>query len=218
MELDSLKYAWRTIEVRPAPSQSPEQIRALLERGSRGPVAKMRKNLLGEIILVLVLYTPAIFFYLFGFGGRVTEIAGLLSALLLLFGIYFYRKYKLLHDMQCLHCQVRSNLQRQVSALRRYIRFYTLTGTLMIPIMAILSFLILRWKLSTPGSALFYRLSGLPWWKDPVYWGLLQIPLTIGVYYVNTWYTHKLYGRHIRKLQEILDELEQGDVRNPALE
>ena len=210
MELESLKYMWHTLETPPAPAQRREEILALMERRSRGPVAKMRRNLLGELILIAATYIPAILFYLFDFGGKLSEIAGLLLLLLVVFAAYFYRKNRLLKEMQCISCQVRSNLQRQVSTLRKYIRFYTITGTLMIPFMAVFSVIIIHWKLpSSFGSALFYRLSGAPWWKNPVYWGILLVPVTIGIYYVNVWYVNKLYGRHIGKLQEMLDEMDE---------
>jgi hypothetical protein len=38
---------------------------------------------------------------------------------------------------------------------------------------------------------------------------LLLIPLTIGVYFLNVWYVGRLYGQHIRKLQDLLREMEE---------
>jgi hypothetical protein len=35
-----------------------------------------------------------------------------------------------------------------------------------------------------------------------------MVPLTIGVYYANAWYINRLYGQHIKKLQELLQEME----------
>ncbi len=210
MELESLKYVWHTLEGKPAGRHGSEQeIITLLHKRSKGPVAKMRRNLLGELVLIIMTYIPAILFYLLDFGGRLSGIAWLFFLLMLLFAGYYYRKDKLLREMQCVSCQVRSNLERQVRTLKKYTRFYTLTGTLMIPVMTILSYLIIRWKYPTPsGSSLYYRISGIPWWQSPLFWISLLALLTIGIYYINVWYVNKLYGRHIQKLQELLQEME----------
>lgn len=210
MELESLKYVWHSLEVRSDPGAGSEQeIIALLHKRSKGPVAKMRRNLLGELILVLVTYIPAILFYLLDFEGRLSGIASLLGLLMALLAAYYYRKNRLLKQMQCVSCQVRSNLKLQVSTLKKYTRFYIVSGTLMIPVMIILSYGIIRWKYPPPpGADLFYRISGMTWWQSPLFWISLLAPLTIGIYYVNVWYVNKLYGRHIKKLQELLEEME----------
>lgn len=210
MELDSLKYAWRNLESRPVPEKSPEEIRALLSRRSKGPVTKMRRNLAGEMVLLLVTYTPTILFYFLGFEGRLSVIGWLFILLMASLIIYFYQKNRLLKAMQCTEHSLLSSLQQQVDTLKKYTRFYIWAGTIMIPVMTILTWLIIRWKYPPiPGADLFYRLSGLPWWQHPLTWLTLLIPLTIGIYFGNVWYVGRLYGQHIRKLQELLREMEE---------
>ena len=210
MELDSLKYVWRSLDAKPAPDKSPEQIQALLQRRSKGPVAKMRRNLTGELILILVTYTPAILFYFLDFDGKLSGIAWLFVLLLVILAVYFYRKAQLLNTMQCAECNLLSSLQQQVNTLKRYTRFYVRAGTIMIPIMTILSWLIIRRKFPpVPGADLFYRISGSPWWQHPLIWIGLLIPVTVGIYFVNLWYVNRLYGQHIRKLQDLLREMEE---------
>ena len=210
MELDSLKYVWRTLESAPVPDKNPAEIRALLHQRSKGPVEKMRRNLTGELLLILVTYTPAILFYFLDFDGKLSGIGWLFILLLVIFAIYFYRKDQILKAMKCRGCTLRSSLQRQVDTLKRYTRFYIRAGTIMIPVMTILSWLIIRWKYPpAPGADLFYRISGAPWWQHPLTWMLLLIPLTIGVYFLNVWYVGRLYGQHIRKLQDLLREMEE---------
>jgi hypothetical protein len=121
-----------------------------------------------------------------------------------LFLAYYYRKYRLLNAMQCPNCQLRSNLARQVDTLKKYTRFYLLAGTGMIPLMYLLSWLIIRWKL----PSVYQRLHPTPWWASPFFWLTLLIPVTIGIYYLNSRYIDRLYGRHIKKLQELLRELD----------
>lgn len=210
MELDSLKYVWRTLESRPAPGKNPEEIRVLLSQRSKGPVAKMRRNLLGEFLLVLGTYIPAALFYFLGFEGRLSVIGWLFILLMVSMIAYFYKKNRLLKAMQCTERSLFSSLQQQVGTLKRYIRFYAWGGTIMIPVMTIATWLIVRWKYPPlPGADLFYRLSGLPWWQHPLAWLTLLVPITIGIYFINFWYVGRLYGRHIRKLQELLREMEE---------
>jgi hypothetical protein len=213
MELESLKYIWRSLETPTAPSgrvASADQraLRALLQKRSVGLVSRMRRNLIGEGILLLVTYFPGILCYLLAFEGRLSAVSWLLGFVAAAFGAYYYRKYRLLGEMQCVTCQVRYNLARQVKTLKKYTRFYLFTGTGVIPVSFLLAYAIIRWKFPSAGSALYYRLHPLPWWANPICWLILLIPITIGCYYLNIWYVNKLYGQHIKKLQELLQEME----------
>ena len=134
-----------------------------------------------------------------------------------IFFAYYYRKYQLLNEMQCPTCAIKSNLARQVDTLKRYTRFYLLAGTGMIPLMYFLSYVIVRWKLPSAAgafeggsatAAIYQRLHPAPWWASPFFWLILLIPMTIGIYYLNAWYINRQYGRHIKKLQELLRELD----------
>jgi hypothetical protein len=215
MELESLKYIWHTLEAPPDIKLDRQAVLAMIERKSQAPVARMRRNLIGEGILLLIGYTPGIFIFLLGFNGRLAAISWLFIFLLVLFFSYYFRKYQLLWAMQCPTCQLRSNLARQVDTLRRYTRFYLLAGTGMIPLMYVLSYMIIRWKLPAAPSSLpiatstlYQRLHPAPWWGSPFFWLILLVPMTIGIYYLNAWYIHRLYGRHIKKLQDLLQELD----------
>ena len=209
MELESLKYIWHSLEAPPAREPDHEAMLALLGKKSRGPVARMRRNLVAEGIVMLVTYIPAIGCYLLEFEGRLSAISWLFALVALVFFAYYSRKYRLLKEMQGVtSASIRSSLARQVETLKKYTRFYLLAGTGMIPVSYLLSYMIIRWKLPDAGSALYHRLHPIPWWASPLFWLILLVPLTIGIYYINAWYINKLYGRHIKKLQELLQEME----------
>jgi hypothetical protein len=193
MELESLKYIWHSLEVPPAREQDRRALLALLEKKSQAPIARMRRNLIGEGILLLVAYTPAVLIFLLGFNRRLAAVSWLFILVLVFFFAYYYRKYRLLSKMQCPTCELRSNLARQVHTLRRYTRFYLLAGTGMIPLAYIVAYFIIRWKMPA---------------VDPTPWLILLIPITIGMYYINASYVNRLYGRHIKKLQDLLQELD----------
>ncbi|MBS1601361.1 MAG: hypothetical protein JST42_01745 [Bacteroidetes bacterium] len=226
MELDNLKVVWQVLEDplsrgrRPGDpaaevhaagmSSGRESLLPLLQQRSRGPVARMRRNLRIELLCIIVAYIPLILFYLVEFQGRLRAISLLLILVGALFCAYYYRKSRLLTTMQCPACQVRSNLARQVGTLKRYTRFYLLASTIVIPAMAILTYAIFHLRLFYPGDGIVYhRLSPAPWWASPTLWLLMLVPLTVGMYYFNAWYINRLYGRHIKKLQELLREMDE---------
>ncbi len=210
MELENLRTIWRvSMERTPAHAQQDEQIRALLGRRSQGLVAKMKRNLFGELILVLCIYIPATLFYFFGSGGKLSGMEGALLLPIAFFAGYYYRKNKLLEGMQCPNCAVRSNLERQAATLQKYIRFYTIAGTILVPVMAVFSFFVTSRNLPTALSALIPSLTRPHDWK--ILWicavGLGSV--TIVSYYANVWHINRLYGRHIKKLRQLLEEMEE---------
>jgi hypothetical protein len=207
MELESLKYIWHSLG--PA-AREPDHsaLLALLEKRSRGPVARMRRNLVGEGILLLVTYIPGILCYFLEFEGRLSAISWLLVLLALVFFGYYSRKYRLLKEMHCVTAPIRSSLAQQVKTLKKYTRFYLRAGTGLIPGTYLVSYAIIRWKLPAAGSQFYHRLHPISWWASPLFWLILLVPLTIGIYFINAWYINKLYGQHIKKLQELLQELD----------
>src|SRR5580658_1563204 len=97
MELESLKYIWHTMEAPPAGERDRRALLASLGRRSQAPVARMRRNLIGEGILLLAAYTPAILCFLLGFDGRLAAISWLFVLMAAIFFAYYYRKYQLLN-------------------------------------------------------------------------------------------------------------------------
>lgn len=194
MELESLKYIWHSWETPATSEQDRRNLLALVQKKSQVAVSRMRRNLIGEIIVLLVAYTPVILCFLLGFQGRLVAISWLFLLVLACFFIYYLRKYQLLNKLQCPTCQLRANLARQISNLKKYTRFYLIGGTGMIPVAYLFSYVIIRWK--QPSAPI------------PVFWLLLLIPVTVALYFVNASYIRRLYGRHIKKLQELLRELD----------
>ncbi len=206
MELEDLKTiwqdrpdTWRRNEAGGKQSdrqQTGRQIRDLLRKRSRGLVAKMKRNLFGELLLVLTIYIPAILFYLFEFREKDPSTGWALLLLLLCFTGYYYRKNNLLNDMQRPDAAIRANLERQLLTLRKYIRFYTIAGTVFVPVMAILA--LLPWFLTGPER-----------WKDIGICGLALAAVTFLSYRANVWGMNRLYGRYIKKLKGLLEEMDE---------
>ena len=199
MELDNLKAIWK--EQDPLPELQPD-LQQLLQKKSRGPIARMRRNVMIEGIAMVICYIPTIILYLAWFDGRLWFVSLMMSVILVFYWVYYLRKDRLLKKMQCVTCEVRSNLARQVKILMNYLRFYLWSATLVIVISWFIAYLAVRYALQTRGLL-------VPGWLEPLLL-LLVIPLSIGLHFMNKWYFNRLYGRHVQKLQDLLREMDEG--------
>ena len=213
MELEVLKEIWRDAGDKTDPQPPNAEIIGMLNKSSQSPISKMKRNVMKETILVTVLLGGIAIYYFIAFKGRFNIIAWFYTALVFLFGLYYYRKWKLLDGMQCVACEVKSNLQRQLRALETYIRFYLLAGTVVIPVLFI--FLGLVFYYSFPAGA-FYLIFP-PIYKSTaaiigasIMWVISLALLSLITYFGNRYFINRLYGRHIRKLKQILDQMEEG--------
>ena len=145
MELDNLKEAWQSHAVI-SQQDSSEEIILMLQKKSRSPIAKMKQNLRWEMLTVVVLYTVSIVYYMFAEKGRLWQIALLLFIIGVAFMFYYQRKNTLLKEMECVTCEVKSNLQRQVSSLEKYIRIYFIAGNLVTPVAYFMASVVVLYK------------------------------------------------------------------------
>jgi hypothetical protein len=126
-----------------------------------------------------------------------------------LYLVYFYRKYKLLSEMQCLTCQ-ENNLQRLVKNLERYVRFYLISGTVATALLWFSG----SCSLNLPQlgeRSIFFPSATRSIWLAGAYWLLPSLLITLITHLLNKWNLNKFYDRHIRKLQELLNQMETLD-------
>ncbi len=212
MELDQLKEVWKEMEKKGTAEKNSGQLTYLPGRRSHSPIAKMKRNLFIELLLVIVLFGGAAVYYFIAFKGRVSEVSWTYIVLALAFCVYYYRKSKLLNEMQCVSCRVKSNLELHVKTLEKYVRFYLIYGTALIPVLFIFFGVLIRYKI--PGTNLpgiFYPSAANPWWKAILMIVLVTAAVTLLFYMLNKWYVKKLYGNHIKKLRQVLEEMNDGD-------
>jgi len=191
MELDNLKAIWK--EQEPLQDLQPD-MQQLLQKKSRGHIARMRRNVRIEALVMLLSYIPCIILYLVWFDGRLWYLSLMMSLILVVYWIYFLKKDRLLKKMQCVTCEVRSNLTRQVRILW--------TTTLVITISWFVAYMAIRYSLHLKGIP-------IPQWLEPLLI-VLVIPGSIGLHYLNKRYFNKLYGREAQKLRDLLREMDEG--------
>src|SRR5947199_10638493 len=98
MELDQLKSIWQNES---SPSKGSEHMLPMLSRRSNNAIAHMKRNLLFELIAVVLLYGFTIVYYAFAFRGNLSEVSWFMIGIAFFFFIYYYRKNKLLNEMEC---------------------------------------------------------------------------------------------------------------------
>ncbi|MES1214448.1 MAG: hypothetical protein ABUT20_02935 [Bacteroidota bacterium] len=212
MELDSLKELWKDADEKAAPLPDHAAIMDMLNKSSRSPVAKMIRNVLIEATAIVVTFGTVAVYYFIAFEGMFNSVAWMYIISAAIFVIYYYRKWKLLREMQCVACQVKSNLQRQVKILENYVRFYLLAATAIVPLLFALLGVLFYYKFPNGAFSFFFppmhkTASGalITW----VSWVVSLAVITALIYAGNRWFINRLYSRHILKLKEILHQMEE---------
>jgi len=210
MELDSLKELWNSQATEP--ERDEEYYRALLNMRSNSPIARMQRNLLFELVVVLLLYGGVAIFYFVAFAGVWTIVSWIYIALGAFYVVYFYRKYKLLSQMQCITCHVKSNLRRMIESLEKFVRFYLFSGTVMVFVLFWFFWFMLAINVPHLGDkSVFFPSSSRSYWQAGATAAFPILVITGISHLLTKWTINKLYGRHIRKLQEILSQMEMLD-------
>lgn len=207
MELDDMKNIWKDKSVEAAGA---DKISAMIGRQSQSPIAKMKRNLRMELLIVIFSFGAVAVYYFIAFKSEYSIIGWVYAFLLVLFCWYFFRKNKLLDKMQCYSCQVKSNLELQLRMLERYVRFYLISGTAIIPILFIFLGIVLYYKKPTLiNQTILYPSATNPVWKFLLAWFILLTISTTIMWVVNRGYVNKLYGRHIHKLKQLLAQINE---------
>lgn len=207
MELDDMKTIWndKTVETTDA-----GKISELIGKQSQSPVAKMKRNLRIEVVLLAFSLGLVTVYYFFAFKSEYRIIGWAYASLLVLFCYYFFRKNKLLNEMQCASCRIKSNLELQLRQLERYVRFYLFSGTAIVPILFIFLGIVLSYKKPTLiNKTILYPSSTNPVWKFLFAWFILLSVSTAIMWVLNRAYVNKLYGRHIHKLKKLLAQINE---------
>jgi hypothetical protein len=205
MELDNLKMLWKDMNTKDVHPNSDEQILVMLQQKSHSPIAKMKRNLQWELITIVLLYSLPIWYFLTASKARYWQLAAMLLIIGVCFLFYYYYKNKLLGQMQCVTCEVQSNLQRQLTTLEKYVRFYFVSGTILTPV-AFFATAFIVWSRSTVNGT--YIPLDTSQYTFLIGVGIL---ITIFSYFFNLWYVNRLYGRHIHKLKELLQQMEEKE-------
>jgi len=207
MELDDMKNIWNDKDTE---ATGADKISIMIGKQSQNPISKMKRNLRMELLILIFSLGIVAAYYFIAFKREYSIIGWVYALLLVLFCYYFFRKNKLLNEMQCSSCQVKSNLELQLRMLERYVRFYLISGTAVLPILFIFLGIVLYYKKPTLISeTILYPSATNPVWKFLLAWFILLSVSTTIMWVMNRGYVNKLYGRHINKLRHLLAQINE---------
>jgi hypothetical protein len=221
MELDSLKDIWKDLDEADLQPGRDVPISSMLQKRSQSTIARLKRNLNRELIAVLIIYSLTIW-YIITFQRMYSELAVLLALVGGAFLFYYYRKSKLLKQMECVACEVRSNLKQQLGTLEKYVRFYFIAGTILTPLAYFAAGMIILFNGQEMNSHMVdvsvdaqTSVSQMPIAQHIsnhrffVLFLSIGAVLTLGSYFINRWLIGKLYGQHIQKLKDLLTQMDE---------
>jgi hypothetical protein len=221
MELDSLKDIWKDLDESDLQPGSDVPISSMLHKKSQSTIARLKRNLNRELIAVLIIYSLTIW-YIITFQQMYSELAVLLALVGGAFLFYYYRKSKLLKQMECVACEVRSNLKQQLGTLEKYVRFYFIAGTILTPLAYFAAGMIILFNAQEVNSHVVNvsidaqtSVSQMPIAQHIsnhrffVLFLSIGAVLTVGSYFMNRWMIGKLYGQHVQKLKDLLTQMDE---------
>lgn len=206
MELEKLKELWNDSRNCSIPINE-EDLNQILNKRSRRPIALIKRNLKLEVIFLILSYGFFIYLILNQVGSNLLYLDIILLILLgIFFCIYAFYKHKLLNKMECVVCEVKSNLSLQLNSLEKLVNLYFKVGNICVVFVYLIAGTIsyLEAKGDTvqfpPGLELIIFLS-------------IGLIIAIINYYINRWYIFNLYGKHIQKLKNILYEMDESETK-----
>lgn len=211
MELENLKTIWKDVGTATV-TTSAEELEQMLSKKSKSPIAKLKRNLFWEMVVVVLLYGGTILYYLLKNEPGMLYLSLLMALLGILYGWYYVVKRRLLINMECVTCEVKSNLSTQLVMLEKLVKLYLWAGTLLLPVVIIISGTIAYDSTPLPPD--------LPLSKREFFIYFLVVLLalsalfTVPVFFVNKWYVNLLYGRHVKKLRQIVNEMNEPPFKN----
>jgi hypothetical protein len=200
MELEKLKELWDDFSNSSFPINE-----EILNQSSRRPIDLIKRNLKLEVLFVILFYG----FIIWLISNQVDSFFLYYDIILLvvsgiLFFIYAYYKSKILNKMECVACEVKSNLNLHLKSLEKLVKLYFKVGNIGVVFVYLIAGAISY--LEAEGDKVHF-----PQALELIIFFSIGVILAIINYYFSRWYIFNLYGKHIQKLKNILYEMDESD-------
>ena len=206
MELRKLKELWDGSSNSSIPINEKE-LNQILNKRSRRPIAIIKRNLKLEMAFGILFYC----FFIWIVSNQAVSIILYFDIILLvvagiLYSIYVFYKNKLLNKMECMSCEVKSNLNLQLGFLEKLVKLYFKVGN---------TFVLLTYLIA---GAIGYTTAesnavSIPHYLEVLIFIFIGAVFLIINYYFSRWYLFTLYGKHIQKLKNILYEMDESEPK-----
>jgi hypothetical protein len=204
MELEKLKELWVDSKNSSLPIDE-EGLSKILNQSSRRPITVIKRNLKLEVFFVILFYSFIIWLILNQVDSNILYVDIILLVFAgILFCVYAFYKNKLLNKMECVSCEVKSNLNLQLKSLEKLVKLYFKVGNASV-IFVYLTAGVISYIEPESDTGHF------PHVLELVIFIAIGAILFIISYYFSRWYLFQLYGKHIQKLKNILYEMDESD-------
>ena len=206
MNLEALKSIWQEMNVQEAPAESLaiDELREMLAARSRDTLRSLRRMILWESGLILLMGGLILAWLLAGgIAFSTTE----LTVVALFLGIsarFYWVKYRALHPPALRDADLKTTLTHITEALDRYLRFYRFVSIACVPLFAGGGVV---YGLLKQGQAEGFDPAGVSFagWAFVALSTLLFSGLMV---LFSRWYTRRYYGRRLDALRACLAELD----------
>lgn len=207
VELDDLKNIWSKNITNDVVKNNleQEQIRLLLKNKSNDIIEKIRKNVLIEIVLFFVCLCIITMVTIYFNNKEVTVLSGIVIGFIFIPYLFYYiKKYREIKNNLFYHQDIKTNLQNMIVLLQKYLNIYFYGSLLLTPITGVLSGYAILYEMKALGFLLYFDM-----FNKAVFIGILAFAALLSLlsYPLMKWYIHKLYGQHLEKLKDCLNEL-----------
>jgi hypothetical protein len=210
MELDELKYIWKKTDVAFQPKAEAE-LALMLKGRSKSIVAKLKRSVWFELILTLVAATFLLNYALGLSSGALKWISVSILLIFATYPFYYIKKLMLLHRFNGAHDNLKANLEKLISSLTNYLRFYERSYSVLYPVYFCLVLLFIGIE-----RGLDEFIDSLTQPKTIAFLTFMAGVLFLLNKWVVSWLLKKLYGRHLEKLQGLLNDL-NGSERQEVI-
>ena len=198
MELDDLKQTWQQSQ---STKPSNTNIMELIQNKSNGPVAALKKAFRKHILLMIILPAYVIITNTEDL-NHALRIIMLWAYVAFFLGVivFTYYNYRMVSKMESMDNLVKTNLEQQVNLLQTRMKWKKTGLTI-----ALLFFILLA---EVVPYFQHYRMSDKWLTVAPAIRFLSYASFLIFQYFFSNWVNERRYGRHLRYLKELADEMQ----------
>lgn len=207
VELENLKDIWKQQIDQNMDKQNIGKIELerLLKGRSTSILEKLKRNLLLEIALfaVCLVLVAAVPFY---FHSKPVSVLCVLAIVIIFipYLVYYIKKYNELNRFFVFHNDIKTSLESLIQQLEKYLKIYFYGSLLLSPFAVFISALACLYEMKALGYLVYFDEFSKPTLSLILSFALL---FTLISYPILKWYIRKLYGQHLEKLKDCLNEL-----------
>jgi hypothetical protein len=212
MELDELKNIIQSNVTAAPVAKSAMELESILHNKTKSPIAKIKRNLLFEVVIT---YASLPFVIYFGFKhpiGWMKFYMGFMTAICIVLIIILTQLRKNVHQLQYSTFSLKEQLQKTHTIISEFVKRYLQFTILFFVFCLVLGFGSGFYDGYTGSNTTYYepKIKQLPKniWLLLIGFIIYVAALFAGLYYFTKWYLKKLYGKYLQQIQQLLNELE----------